>query len=36
VLLQQCAVLKELYAIKARGYHDDGSQKDISSWSAAR
>jgi hypothetical protein len=34
--LQQCAVLKELYGMKARAYHGDGTQKDISSWSAAR
>jgi hypothetical protein len=34
--LQQCAVLKELYGLKARAYHGDGTRKGISSWSAAR
>lgn len=33
-LLQQCIVLKEGYGMAARAYHGDGSQKDISSWSA--
>jgi hypothetical protein len=32
--LQQCSVLKEVYGMRARAYHGDGSQKDISSWNA--
>ncbi|KAF6265164.1 P-loop containing nucleoside triphosphate hydrolase protein [Scenedesmus sp. NREL 46B-D3] len=32
---QQCAVLKDEYGMEVRAYHGDGSQKDISSWSAS-